>query len=170
MCRIPCGVMIPIFGGDSTRNGSDERTISSLTCAESRVTRTRNRSLWSLASSAGRGREEETGGSGHPVFTDAWRLATAASLERGRHGSRWYHHNERAPPSSAGGALCKQGKRRAEGDPRESTLASGAPTASWQQYPDTMCVVGRVGCALREGAKSAQRSRRSARRAAGTWI
>ena len=26
-------------------------------------------------------------------------------------------------------------QRRAEGDPRESTLASGAPTASWPQYP-----------------------------------
>jgi hypothetical protein len=27
------------------------------------------------------------------------------------------------------------GQRRVEGDPRESTLASGAPTASWPQYP-----------------------------------
>ena len=37
------------------------------------------------------------------------------------------------------------GQRRAEGDPRKSMLASGAPTASWPQYPDTLVCGWAVG-------------------------
>jgi hypothetical protein len=60
-------------------------------------------------------------------------LATIPSLERGRHGSRCDVIMANEPPLQRGRGTMQTGQRRAEGDPRESTLASGAPTASWPQ-------------------------------------
>ena len=52
------------------------------------------------------------------------------------------HDIEHAPPPAREGHNANRA-RHAEGDPRESTLPSGSPTASWPQYPDTLVWLGR---------------------------
>ena len=47
-----------------------------------------------------------------------------------------------APPPPAREGHSANRARRAEGDPRESTLSSGATMASWPQYLDTLVWLG----------------------------